>query len=417
MTERRQRRRRGLSSTGKIGKYALREPIRIQPGRALYKSYDPFLDRDVAIKIIQLFDPSGDENTEASDAFFAEAQAIGRLQHQNIVSVYDAGVGDYEGYIVMEYIHGNSLFKLMDNPLSLSESLRIVSGVCHALHYAHEKNIIHRDIKPSNVMISSDGQIKVVDFGISILRKGDDDIPGLMGSPSYMAPELVHGQVPNELSDLFSVAVVLYELISGKLPFVGTDAHAVLYKIINGEPDPIDADIPSPLRDLISKGLSKDPVDRYQSAPELERELNNLREMLNTTPTVFSDINTVKLKQMNIFQQCEIEVLHEISNCLELKMIEVGEYFIRESEEYLYEDFLYIVEGNAILVAGEKHHVLNEGQWVVEKTLRKGLGIFGCKALTITHILRVSKSDLLMCSAETQAYFFQYMMEKFYLQS
>lgn len=417
MTERRQRRRRGLSSTGKIGKYSLREPIRIQPGRALYQSYDPFLDRDVAIKIIQLFDPTGDENAEASDAFFAEAQAIGRLQHQNVVSVYDAGVGDYEGYIVMEYIHGKSLFKLMNSPVSLSEILRIVSGVCHALHYAHEKNIIHRDIKPSNIMISDDGQIKVVDFGISILRKGEDDTPGLMGSPSYMAPELVHGKTPNQLSDLFSVAVVLYELVSGKLPFVGGDAHAVLYKIINTDPEPIDTDIPSPLRDLIMKGLSKDPVDRYQSATEMEAELNKLRDTLNTSPTVFSDINTVKLKQMNIFQECKIEVLHELSNCLELKMVDVGEQIIYESDEYLYEDFLYIVDGKAILVAGDKHHVLNEGQWLVEKTLRKGLGMFGCKALTIAHILRVSKSDLLMCSTHTQAYFYRYMMDKFYLQS
>ena len=416
MIDRRQR-RRGLSSTGKIGKYSLREPIRIQPGRSLYQSYDPFLDRDVAIKIIQLFDPSGDENSQANDAFFAEAQAIGRLQHQNIVSVYDAGVGDYEGYIVMEYIHGNSLFKLMNHPLSVGESLRIVSGVCHALNYAHGKNIIHRDIKPSNIMISNDGQIKVVDFGISILSKNEAETPGLMGSPSYMAPELIHGKTPNELSDLFSVAVVLYELITGKLPLMGDDAHAVLYKIINGEPEPIDADIPSPLRELINKGLSKDPVDRYQSAQELEGELNELREKLTASPSVYSDINTEKLKQMDIFKQCEIEVLHELSNCLEMKMIDMGEHVIQQSEEYLYEDFLYIVEGNAILEAGEKHHVLREGQWLVEKTLRKGLGAFGCKALSITHILRVSKSDLMMCSAETQSYFFRYMLDKFYLQS
>ncbi len=415
--ERRQRRRRGLSSTGKIGKYALREPIRIQPERALYQSYDPFLDRDVAIKIIQLFDPNGEENEEANDAFFAEAQAIGRLQHQNIVSVYDAGVGDYEGYIVMEYVHGESLFKTMNNPISISETLRIVSNVCHALNYAHEKNVIHRDIKPSNIMIAKDGQIKVVDFGISMLRTGDEDTPGLMGSPSYMAPELVHGATPNELSDLFSVAVVLYEMVTGKLPFTGKDAHAVLYKIINDEAEPIDLDIPLPLKEILGKALSKDPADRFQSASQLENELSDLRDRINTNPSVYSDINTAKLKQMDVFKDCEIEVLHELSGCIELKMIEVGEIIIHEREEHLFEDFLYLVEGKAILVAGEKHHIVTEGQWLVEKTLRKGLGVFGCKALTISHVLRVSKSDLLLCSPATQAYFFRYMLDKFYLQS
>jgi serine/threonine-protein kinase len=111
LIEKRQRRRRGLSSTGKIGKYPLLEAIRTQPTRTLYRSHDPFLDRKVAIKIIQLFDPSGDESEEANEAFFSEARAIGRLQHQNIVSVYDAGVGDYEGYIVMEFVDGISLLK------------------------------------------------------------------------------------------------------------------------------------------------------------------------------------------------------------------------------------------------------------------------------------------------------------------
>lgn len=141
MLERRQRRRRSLSSTGKIGKFSLEEAVRTQPTRALYRSYDPFLDRKVAIKIIQLFDPSEDEDLTANDSFYAEAQAIGRLQHQNIVSVYDAGVGDYEGYIVMEYIQGDSLLEVLKQKKSLpvGTALNIAAQICHALDYAHKK--------------------------------------------------------------------------------------------------------------------------------------------------------------------------------------------------------------------------------------------------------------------------------------
>jgi eukaryotic-like serine/threonine-protein kinase len=238
LLERRQRRRRSLSSTGKIGKFSLEEAVRTQPTRALFRSYDPYLDRKVAIKIIQLFDPNGDEDKTANDSFYEEAQAIGRLQHQNIASVYDAGVGDYEGYIVMEYVQGESLLELLKRKKSLpiDSALKITTQICHALDYAHRKKIIHRDIKPSNIMIASDGQVKVVDFGISILNVDDKKDSELKGTPSYMAPELVDGVAANELSDIFSVAVLLYEMITGALPFPGSDAHAVLYKIINSEP-------------------------------------------------------------------------------------------------------------------------------------------------------------------------------------
>lgn len=155
MLERR-RRRRSLASTGKIGKFLLEEAIRTQPARSLYRSYDPFLDRKVAIKIIQLFDPSGEEDPAANDTFNSEAQAIGRLQHQNIVSVYVAGVGDCEGYIVMEYVEGKSLLNRLktNRTLSIAETLEIAAEVFHALDYAHRKKIIHRDIKPSNIMIT-----------------------------------------------------------------------------------------------------------------------------------------------------------------------------------------------------------------------------------------------------------------------
>ena len=277
------RHRRSLSAAGKIGKYQLNDPLRIQADRSLYKSYDPFLDRSVVIKIIQLFDPNEEGEVE-NDAFYAEARAIGRLQHQNIVSVYDARLGDYEGFMVMEFVKGQSLEECLhaEKCFSLEKALTVTENICHALAYAHSKKVIHRDIKPSNIMFAEDGQIKLVDFGLSVVQTASQlAMPDLSGSPSYMAPELVCGELPNEQSDLFSVAVLLYEMISGDLPFTGNDVHSVLYKIANGEPDPIEKkvmDLPDEVVQLLNKALAKDPNDRIQSAEQFEYERKQLHD-------------------------------------------------------------------------------------------------------------------------------------------
>ena len=299
------RRRRSLSSGSKIGKYELREPIRRQPERALFEAYDPFLDRVVAIKVMQLFSPESSQQREAVDTFFSEVRAIGRLQHQNIVSVYDAGMGDYEGYMVMEFVHGQSLLQRLSQQatLSIEEALHIAIQICHALHYAHGKNIVHRDIKPSNIMLAEDGQVKLVDFGISHVRSVDDaSVPGLMGTPSYMAPELIRGKCPDSLSDLFSLGVVLYEMVSGKLPFTGTDAHSVLYKIINQEPAALEQhSLPVELTNTIYKALAKGPTKRYASIKDLERALQALLTKTESEIDTKSGIDTQQLNGIKIF--------------------------------------------------------------------------------------------------------------------
>lgn len=276
------RNRRSLSSAGKIGKYQLGDPLRVQSDRSLYKSYDPFLDRNVVIKIIQLFDP-GEEGDMETDTFYAEARAIGRLQHHNIVSVYDAGLGDFEGFLVMEYIQGNDLASILkkEHKYSLGKALEIAGSICHALAYAHGKKVIHRDLKPSNIMFTEEGDLKLVDFGLSVVQTASQlTTPHLSGSPSYMAPELVSGKMPNEQSDLFSVAVILYQMLSGDLPFKGNDVHSVLYNIVQGEAEPIEnkvAGLPDDIRRLFGKILSKNPTDRFADARQLKHELHDLQ--------------------------------------------------------------------------------------------------------------------------------------------
>lgn len=411
MLERRQRRRRSLSSTGKIGKFSLEDVIRAQPTRALYRSYDPFLDRKVAIKIIQLFDPKGEQDQVANEAFYAEAQAIGRLQHQNIVSVYDAGVGDYEGYIVMEYVRGESLLDLLkaEKSLSVEKALKIAAQICHALDYAHGRNIIHRDVKPSNIMISQEGHVKVVDFGISILNSGDDQNSGLMGTPSYMAPELIDGGAANQSSDLFSVAVLLYEMIVGELPFAGDDAHAVLYKIINSEPDPIKNSVPEVVKSLLNKALSKSPKNRFKDAAEFEGEILLVKDQINSNGIGNHDLDTAQLKQLEIFEECTPEVLHELSNCLEISTVNTGELIF---SEHLLDEYLCLIEGKALLVSGDMNINVDEKQWLSESILSREFVNCSCKALSKSQVLRVSKSNLLESSFSTQAYFYRFMLDR-----
>ncbi|MDW3096419.1 MAG: serine/threonine-protein kinase [Gammaproteobacteria bacterium] len=409
MLERRQR-RRSLSSTGKIGKFSLENVIRTQPTRALYRSYDPFLNRKVAIKIIQLFDPKGEQDQVANESFYAEAQAIGRLQHQNIVSVYDAGVGDYEGYIVMEYVLGESLLDILkaEKSLPLDNALKIAAQICHALDYAHARNIIHRDIKPSNIMITPEGNVKVVDFGISILNTDDAKDSGLMGTPSYMAPELIDGAAANQSSDMFSVAVLLYEMIVGKLPFAGDDAHAVLYKIINSEPDPIGDEVPEVVKLLLNKALSKNVANRFKSAVEFEGEILLVKDQITANDNGYHDLDTSQLKQLEIFEDCTLEVLHDLSNCLEISTVNAGELIFSDR---LLDEYLCLVEGKALLISENMHINLDEKQWLSESILSREFVSCSCKALSKAQVLRVSKSNLLESSSTTQAYFYRFVLD------
>ncbi len=414
MIDRRQR-RRSLSSAGSIGKYNLIEAIRTHPMRSLYRSYDPFLDRWVAIKIIQLFDPAGAGTPEASNSFFSEARAIGHLQHHNIVSVYDAGIGDYEGYIVMEYVEGNSLLQLLDlnNILQLEDALDMAKQICNALEYAHDRNVIHCDIKPSNIMITTPGTVKMVDFGISVLNVRDYEYePALAGSPSYLAPELINGAAPNVQSDLYSLGVLLYEMITGRRPFPGDNVHAVMYKVINEPPEDVDENIPSSVKSFLYKALSKNPVDRYQTSAEFREGIISIQDEIARS-SHSPDFDTRQYHQLQIFDKCPAHVMQELASCTIFEDVQAGDLII--SGELL-DEYICLVHGKALLVAPDGHIIVPEGNWITEKNLHKYRGASSCKALTSSVLMRVSRSNLLESSEATQAYFFGFVLEHLFIQ-
>ena len=251
------------------------------------------IGRDVAVKTLRLSEAgTGLSREELIGRFQTEARAAGLLTHPNIVVVYDAGEEGGLFYITMEFVEGRSLQSLIDarQNFPVSRVLKLMEQVCSALDFAHQHNVVHRDIKPANLMLTPDDTIKITDFGTAkILQFGTAQTAHVMGTPSYMSPEQVKGAPVDGRSDIFSLGVILYELMTGEKPFPGQNITTVIYKIINEEPIPprsLDSSIHPGLSAVISRALAKDPNARYQSCHELLTALKNYHEIVGSEATV-----------------------------------------------------------------------------------------------------------------------------------
>ena len=259
----------------------------------VYRGYDPVIGRGVAVKTLRLSEAgTGLSREELVNRFQTEARAAGLLTHPNIVVVYDAGEEGGLFYITMEFVEGRSLQSVIDakQPFPVSRVLKLMEQVCSALDFAHQHNVVHRDIKPANLMLTADDTVKITDFGTAkILQFGTAQTAHVMGTPSYMSPEQVKGKAIDGRSDIFSLGVILYELVTGEKPFPGQNITTVIYKIINEEPVPprtLDSSIHPGLSAVITKALAKDPDARYQSCHELLNALKSFHEMTGADATV-----------------------------------------------------------------------------------------------------------------------------------
>jgi eukaryotic-like serine/threonine-protein kinase len=267
----------------KIGKYDVIAVIGRGGMGIVYKATDPFLDRQVAIKMMT---GGFSDNPDLLKRFFREAQSTGSLQHPNIVTVFE--LGDHEGnpYLVMEFLEGESLDSIITSrrELTLLEKISLMVEVCHGLNHAHHRGIVHRDIKPANIMVSKEGVVKIVDFGIAhIGAKNVTKTGQIMGSVSYMAPEQVNGKPVDARTDIFSTGVVLYQLFTYSHPFDGESTAATLLKIIHDPPPPLKnfvSDYPPELEAIIFKALAKNREERYHSADDLALDLSQLQGQL-----------------------------------------------------------------------------------------------------------------------------------------
>jgi serine/threonine-protein kinase len=248
----------------------------------VYKAEDTRLRRPVALKVLRR---EALDSLEHKQRFVREAQAAAALDHPNVCTVFEIDQADGQAFLVMALVEGQSVSsKIAERPLRLDEALDMAIQTAQGLQAAHEKGIVHRDIKPSNLIVNQHGQVKIMDFGLAQLadRSRLTQTTSVVGTVAYMSPEQAQRLPTDRRSDIWSLGVVLYEMVTGRVPFEGEHEMAIIYSIINEEHEPITAlrvGLPTELDRIVAKAMAKDPEARYQHVDELRVDLNNLRQM------------------------------------------------------------------------------------------------------------------------------------------
>ncbi|MBF8269225.1 MAG: hypothetical protein HW386_934 [Gammaproteobacteria bacterium] len=296
-----------------LGKYEVKTEISRGSMGIVFLGHDPYIDRPVAIKVAlaeSLNDPeSGDRYRKM---FFNEAHTAGKLTHPNIISIYDAGVDEENCYIIMEYIAGGETLKSYTRPeklLPIEKVVEIMFKCAKALDYAHRESVVHRDIKPSNILVTKDKDVKIGDFSIAHINKPDSTTTqagGVMGSPKYMSPEQLNEEHVTNRTDLFSLGVVMYELLTGRHPFEAENFSRLVNLILHESPPPLRnfrSDIPEVLEKIVRKAMQKKADDRYQMGLELATDLSKAFDQLERPKeniSVQEKFNSVK--KLEFFQ-------------------------------------------------------------------------------------------------------------------
>jgi len=268
-----------------IGRYKITGELGRGAMGLVYKAEDPALGRTVALKTIALSDDEP-ERDEYRKRFLLEGKAAGRLTHPHIVTVYDFGEERDIAYLAMELLKGTELrTRMQEGAIPVFEAVDIAAQVAEGLGFAHEHGVVHRDVKPGNIMLVARGQAKIMDFGIARMRASDHKTSTgvVLGTPRYMSPEQVAGSPVDHRSDIFSLGIVLYEMLTRTAPFAGEDSTQTMHKIANAEavaPSRLNPEVPSLLDFVLARALKKDPAVRYQDAYEMAADLRScLAEM------------------------------------------------------------------------------------------------------------------------------------------
>lgn len=259
----------------KIGRYTILSELGRGAMGVVYRAYDPNIGREVALKTIRL----DQQDPQMVERFRREAHTAGTLSHPNIVTIFDAGEDNGVFYIAMELLEGQTLHQLIEHgPLPVELAISIAEQIGEALDYAHARPIVHRDIKPANIMVSQ-GRVKVMDFGLAKIASSRLTTTGLVaGTPAYMSPEQAKGAAVDGRSDIFSLGTILYEMLTGVMPFQGEHLTAVVFKVVSEEPLPptsVNASLHPGLNRVVLKAMAKDPAHRYQTCGDLIADLRN----------------------------------------------------------------------------------------------------------------------------------------------
>jgi eukaryotic-like serine/threonine-protein kinase len=355
-----------------IGKYPVIREIGSGATSKVYLARDPFAERDVAIKVLQ-FAQRVDRETErmVHKAFVAEASLAGKLHHPHIVDIYDAVVDPDRSYLVMEYVPGKTLDEHSSTGtlLSLLKVVEIIFKCIRALEYAFQHGIIHRDIKPGNVLLSEAGETKVGDFGASFQQRLAEKTTQLkgIGSPAYMSPEQLRMEKLTQQTDIYSLGVTMFRLLTGRLPFEAGSHVALTYAILNNpppRPTSFRPDLPPLLDEIVMKAIARNPAERYLSwldfGKDVTRAFMSLR-VDTTQPTPASDSEKFgKLRDMPFFKDFGELELWEVVRVATWQTIEAGTVLMRENEQG--DSFYVLVDGEVeVSLLGRPLAVLKPG--------------------------------------------------------
>lgn len=273
-----------------LGRYEIVAELGKGAMGTVYRAVDPLLNRTVALKTVNM-SADRDEMADYEARFYQEAKAAGGLNHPNIVTIYDIGRSGNVAFLAMELLEGKELRTLMTPgvPLAAGDAIDIAIQIAEGLAYAHHYEVVHRDIKPTNIMIVREGQVKITDFGIAHMRSAEVKTQTgiVLGSPKYMSPEQVLGKRAAPGSDIFSLGVIIYEMLTGVAPFVGVDINAIMFQIVNfapPAPSSVNPDAPGMLDFIVAKALAKDLDERYPNAKQLADDLRECREQIKAAP-------------------------------------------------------------------------------------------------------------------------------------
>ncbi len=398
----------------RIGKYPIINEVGRGSTGTVFMSHDPYYGRDVAIKVYNIEAGGDDERARvARKMFLSEAHMVGMLHHPNILPIYDAGEENGHCYIVTEHVHGArtlSAYCRPDNLLRIDDVVELMFKCAKALHYAHTRGVIHRDIKPSNIMLTTDSDVRIIDFGIALVADSEiSRIEGIAGSPSYMSPEQVQSLELSNRSDLYSLGAVMYELLTGVRPFRAGNLAKLLHQIVYATPAPIHtlrADVPEEIENVVAVAMQKDPARRYQSGLDFAAELTRVHQTLRQQ---YSRIDQQQqfslLRRLKFFHEFSHAEIHEVLRASHWQEYAAGEQIVKEGE--MDDRFYIIVAGNCAMERlGERIGRLSSGECFGETSYVEGAKrtstILAADEVTV---LKVSSTLLEQVSASCQLRF------------
>ena len=342
----------------RIGKYYVVHEVGRGSTGTVYLSHDPFYGRDVAIKLYHATSNDDAESRNARRMFMGEAKMVGKLQHPNIVPIFDAGEEDGRRYVVTEHVHGArtlSAYCRAGSLLPIDQVVSIMYKCAKALHYAHSRGVVHRDIKPSNILLTQDGDVRIVDFGIALVADSDvSRLEGVAGSPAYMSPEQVQGLELDARSDLYSLGAVMYEMLCGQRPFRAGALGKLLRQVVQAEAESlrlVRPEIPEELEEVVKRALQKEPNNRYRTGTEFAAELTRVHQRLRASQAEIDDEERFAvMRKLRFFHDFSHGEIREVMRAGVWTECQPGESVLRPGD--IDDRFYIVVSGTVRLSRG-----------------------------------------------------------------